>query len=179
MVAGKVAGGDVGTAVYLVFLISMVGTASWLTWFAIRRRREPALLSGAAYRGLASWLILVGAGVFALGVVRGRPLTMFLALLGLGFGANMWRLALARERGPRWWLAQHMNGATLNFIATHDSFLALGVGSVIPEIRQPVPRMLVAVTITVTALLLRAWRGRRELRPRAQPIVAPRRAGAA
>ena len=40
-----------------------------------------------------------------------------------------------------------MNGAMLNFIATHDSFIALGIGSVVPELRQPVARMLIAAGV--------------------------------
>jgi hypothetical protein len=56
-----------------------------------------------------------------------------------------------------------MNGAMLNFIATHDSFLALGVGSLIPEIRHSVPRMMVALTITAIAIGLRLWLGQRHI----------------
>jgi len=160
MVAGKVAHGDMGSAVFFVFLISMVGTASWLTWFSIRRHRDPARLTGLAYRSLATWLIVAGVAVLTLGVARAFPLAIFLSLLGLGFGANMWRLALRPDRGERFWLAHHMNGAMLNFMATHDSFLALGVGSIVPELRHPVPRMLVAVVVVGTGLLLRAWQGR-------------------
>ena len=159
MVAGKAAAGDAGRAIFLSFLISMVGTASWLTWFSIRRR-EPRTLAGTTYRVLATWLILAGLGLFPLGVARRAPLTMFLSLLGAGFGANMWRLALGRP-GGRWWLSQHMNGAMLNFIATHDSFLALGVGSVVPELRQGVPRMCIAVGLTAAAIVARVVLGRR------------------
>ena len=91
-----------------------------------------------------------------LGVTRGAPADdAAVGSWALAFGANMWRLALAPVRDPRWWLAQHMNGAMLNFIATHDSFLALGVGSVVPELRQPVPRMLVAAVVIATGLTLR------------------------
>jgi len=161
MVAGKAVSGDPGIAIFLAFLISMVGTASWLMWFSIRRRREPEALTGGVYRGLALWLMLAGGSLFVLGASRGLPLTMFLSLLGVGFGANMWRLALAPARDGRWWLAHHMNGAMLNFIATHDSFLALGVGTVVPALRQGLPRMLVAVTVTILGLSLRVWMARR------------------
>jgi len=160
MVAGKALQGDPALAIFLAFLVSLVGTASWLMWFSVRRRREPERFLGGTYRGLATWLAAAGVALFGLGVARGLPLVMFLSLLGVGFGANMWRLALAPVRDPRWWLAHHMNGAMLNFIATHDSFLALGVGTVVPELRQPVPRMLVAVGVTVAGLLLRAWSAR-------------------
>jgi hypothetical protein len=160
MVAGRAQMGDPGLAIFLAFLISLVGTASWLMWFAVRRKRDPGGFTGPLYRGLASWLMLAGAALLALGMVRNRPLMMLLSLLGLGFGANMWRLALAKTHDARWWLGQHMNGAMLNFIATHDSFIALGIGSVVPELRQGVPRMLIAATLILIAVALRASRGR-------------------
>jgi hypothetical protein len=161
MVAGKAIAGDSGTAIFLAFLISMVGTASFLTWFSFRYRREPDRLLGFSYRALATWLIAAGIALFTLGVTRTAPLMMFLSLLGVGFGANMWRLALARERRGRWWVAHHTNGVMLNFIATHDSFIALGIGSVLPELRERVPRMLVAAGITAVALSIRIYLGKR------------------
>ena len=91
---------------------------------------------------------------------------MLLSCLGLAFGVNMWRLALARVRDGRWWMMQHRNGAMLNFIATHDSFLALGMGSVVPELRQPVPRMLIAATVIACGVALRVRLARRPLQAR-------------
>jgi hypothetical protein len=164
MAVGRALEGDVGIAFYLTFLVSMVGTASWLMWFAIRYKENEQRLLGRTYRILATWLIVVGLATFSIGVMRAGPLTMFLSLLGVGFGANMWRLALVRTGVRNWWLQHHMNGTTLNFIATHDSFLALGVGSLIPEIRHSVPRMTVALTATAVAIGLRLWLGRRHLR---------------
>ena len=162
MVAGKALEGDPGVAIFLGFLISMVGTASWLMWFSIRYRRDRERLLGPVYRGLASWLIVSGLALFGLGVARGAALMMLLSLLGVGFGANMWRLTLAPARDGRWWLAHHMNGAMLNFIATHDSFIALGLGSVVPEIRHSVPRMLVAACVIAIGLSLRIGVSRRQ-----------------
>lgn len=162
MVAGKALEGDPAIAIFLVFLISMVGTASWLMWFSIRYRRDPDRLVGPVYRGLASWLIVSGLALFGLGVARGVALIMVLSLLGVGFGANMWRLALAPKRDGRWWLAHHLNGAMLNFIATHDSFIALGLGSVVPEIRHSVPRMLVAASLIAIGIGLRITLSRRQ-----------------
>jgi hypothetical protein len=178
MVAGKALQGDPGLAIFLAFLVSLVGTASWLMWFSIRRRREPERFLGGTYRVLATWLMVAGVALFGLGIARGRPLVMFLSLLGVGFGANMWRLALDPVRDPRWWLRHHMNGAMLNFIATHDSFFALGVGTVVPELRQPVPRMLVAAGVTAAGLLLRAWMARGPVvpvAPAARPVEPGRR----
>jgi hypothetical protein len=164
MVAGRAARGDPAGGIFLAFLISLVGAASWVMWFSIEYRRTPERLAGPVYRTFAAWLVLTGAALFAVGAWRREPLMMFLSLVGGGFGANMWRLARPRAGDARWWLAQHMNGAALNFIATHDSFLALGLGSVVPGIRHSVPRMLVAVGVTTAGIGLRIWLGRRHLR---------------
>ena len=161
MVAGKALQGDPGAAIFLAFLISLVGTASWLMWFAIRFKQDQGRLHGRLYRGLASWLVIAGAALLAQGVARGAPLMMLLSCLGIAFGLNMWRLAVVRVRDRRWWLGQHMNGAMLNFIATHDSFFALGIGSVVPELRQPVPRMLIAASVITIGVALRLAASRR------------------
>jgi len=160
MVAGRVLQGDVGSAIFLAFLISMVGTASWLTWYSIRFRREADRLLGLTYRSFASWLMVSGLALCALGIARREPLMILLPLLGVGFGTNMWRLLLEPRRDGGWWLAQHMNGAMLNFIATHDSFIALGIGSVLPELHRPVPRMLVAAGVITVGIVLRVAFGR-------------------
>ena len=52
-------------------------------------------------------------------------------------------------------MRQHLNGAMLNFIATHDSFIALGIGTIVPELRQPVERMLIAAGVITAGLVLR------------------------
>ncbi len=176
MVAAKALEGDIGSAIFFVFLISMVGTASWLMWFSIRYRREQERLLGHVYRGLASWLMISGLALFCLGVARGAALMMLLSLLGVGFGTNMWRLALAPERDGRWWLAHHMNGAMLNFIATHDSFIALGLGSIVPELRHSVPRMLVAAGVIVIGVTLRIRLDRRHTAVPRLDVSQPRRA---
>jgi hypothetical protein len=56
-----------------------------------------------------------------------------------------------------------MNGVMLNFIASHDSFLALGIGSMVPELRQGVPRMLIAAGLIAIGIVLRRYFGRRYL----------------
>jgi hypothetical protein len=134
-----------------------------LTWFAIRFKRDEQRLHGVVYRGLASWLATAGVALLGLGIHRGVPLMMLLSCVGVAFGFNMWRLALSPARDAKWWLGQHMNGVTLNFIATHDSFIALGIGTVLPELRQPVERMLIAAGVIATALVLRAAASRRFL----------------
>lgn len=161
MVAGRAVQGDPGVAIFLAFLISMVGTASWLTWFSIRLKHDDRRLHGAIYRCLASWLVIAGVALLGLGISRGMPLMMLLSCLGVAFGLNMWRLALTPSRDKRWWLEQHMNGVMLNFIATHDSFIALGVGTVVAELRQPVARMLIAAGVIAAGLVLRAAASRR------------------
>jgi hypothetical protein len=174
MVAGKAfQEGSPGMAIYILFLISMVGTACWLMWFAVRNKRDRRRLLGPTYRTLATLLIVFGTAVLLITIAINRPVGIFLSLLGIAFGANMWRLVFVKQTDGRWWLQHHMNGVMLNFIATHDSFIALGIGSLVPELRLSVPRMLIAATITVIAISLRIWYGKRWLQrsPRV-PVAA-------
>src|SRR5262245_59010362 len=53
MVAGRALRGDPGAAVFLAFLISIVGTASWVMWFSIRLQHDERRLHGITYRMLA------------------------------------------------------------------------------------------------------------------------------
>src|SRR5688572_17166373 len=41
MVAARIRDGNPGGALFFTFLITMVATASWLTWFSVRRKRDP------------------------------------------------------------------------------------------------------------------------------------------
>ena len=54
---GNAVQGDPGAAVFLGFLISLVGTASWLMWFSIRYKQDEVRFHGLIYRALArgSW----------------------------------------------------------------------------------------------------------------------------
>jgi hypothetical protein len=160
MLLARLSVGDTSTAAWIGLLIIFIGTSAWLAWSSIRRKQSAALLTGGVYRLLAS--LNLGAGLLMVGLffVARFPLILILSSIGFAQGTMMWRLVLRGPRDRRWWLQQHMNAAAVNFAATHDSFLSLAVGSVVPVLREPWPRALIAVSVLSLALVLRIWLGR-------------------
>jgi hypothetical protein len=156
--------GDTSPAAFIGILTVFLGTSAWLAWSSIRHKRNVALLTGRVYKLLASLNLVAGVLMVGLFFVARFPLILILSSVGFVLGTTMWRLALRGPRDRRWWLEQHMNAAAVNFAATHDSFLSLAVGSVIPVLREPWPRALIAVSVLSLALVLRIWMGRLYLR---------------
>jgi hypothetical protein len=164
MLVGRVSQGDTSTAAWIGILMIFLGTSAWLAWASIRHKRSVALLTGHVYKVLASLNLIAAALMIGLFLATGFPLILILSSVGFAMGTTMWRLVLQGPRDRRWWLEQHMNAAAVNFAATHDSFLSLAVGSVIPVLREAWPRALIAVGVLSLALVLRMWMGRLYLR---------------
>jgi hypothetical protein len=164
MLVGRLRLGDTSTAAWIGILMIFLGTSAWLSWSSIRHKQSEPLLTGRVYKLLAS--LNLGAALLMVGlfVVTRFPLILILSSVGFVLGSTMWRLVLRGPRDQRWWLEQHMNAAAVNFAATHDSFLSLAVGSVVPLLREPWPRALIAVCVLSLALALRIWMGRGYLR---------------
>jgi len=163
MLVGEVGRGRAPAAAWIGILIIFIGTSAWLAWSSIRQQHSVALLTGGVYKVLASLNLVAGVLMVGLFAVTGFPLVLILSSVGFAMGLAMWRLVLRGPTHPRWWLEQHMNAAAVNFAATHDSFLSLAVGSVIPVLREPWPRALIAASVLSLALVLRIWMGRRHL----------------
>ena len=166
MLRARLSVGDTSTAAFIGILIIFIGTSAWLAWSSIRHKQSVALLTGRVYKLLAS--LNLGAGLLMVGLflVARFPLILILSSVGFAQGTTMWRLVLRGSRDRRWWLEQHLNAAAVNFAATHDSFLSLAVGSVVPVLREPWPRAFIAVSVLSLALVLRIWMGRVYLRSR-------------
>jgi hypothetical protein len=160
MLLGRLSHGDTSTAVWIGLLMIFIGTSAWLAWSSIRQQQNVALLTGRLYKVLALFNIAAGVLMVGLFFLTRFPLILILSSVGFAMGTAMWRLVLRGPRDHRWWLEQHMNAAAVNFAATHDSFLSLAVGSVIPVLREPWPRALIAVSVLSAALVLRIWMGR-------------------
>jgi hypothetical protein len=160
MLVARLRVGDASTAAFISILIVFIGTSAWLAWSSIRHKRDVELLTGRVYKLLASLNLVAGVLMVGLFFIARFPLILILSSVGFVLGTTMWRLALRGPRDHRWWLEQHMNAAAVNFAATHDSFLSLAVGSVVPVLREPWPRALIAVSVLSLALVLRIWMGR-------------------
>jgi hypothetical protein len=167
-VAVAVIEGRAAQVMLLSYLLMVTLTAAWLTWRSVRDRRDFTRYTGILFRGLGTVIALLGVVILYLSTTAGSAArSVFLAgasLVGIISGSNMLMLARSGSADKRWWLAQHLNGAALNFAATHASFFGIGLVKLMPEFRGPWLPTLSQLTILALALVLRLWIGRRYFR---------------
>ena len=155
--------GEYLQVVRLPYVMLIASTAVWVAWRAIRDRLDPARFSGRVFRLLAFAMIASGVVFFGVGVRAGNLMTIGFALVGLVFGGAMLAFAVRGPTGPRWWLAWHLNGVCLLFAATHDSFLSLGLRSLVPQLQGDAMRYLIFYSVLGLAIGARFWLGRKYL----------------
>jgi len=116
--------------VFLVYLWVLTVTSTWLSWRAIRDKRDWKKFAGPVFHvlmwaNLASALVVVVTGVFFAESMQ--VIIVSFSIVGfLGFW-QMRRFARQAPSDPRWWLEQHLGGMIGNGVATHIAFLASGL----------------------------------------------------
>lgn len=149
--------------VFLSFLLILVATTIWCGWRAIRDKRDFARYTGRVYRVLA-WLNVVGgAALLAFGAMRGQPVFIAFAFVGLLVGRGMLRLVKDGPQHPRWWLQEHLNAMIGNGVATHIAFLLIGLPRLIPAAQGAVLFYIAWLAPLAAAIAARWWLGRRYL----------------
>ncbi|HRG15285.1 MAG TPA: hypothetical protein PLB00_04785 [Pseudomonadota bacterium] len=126
--------GKVVSASFLSYLIVITAAASWSSWRAIRDKRDWQRFTGPVFRALAVLSTLSGVAIFALGYVRGIPLFMGFAFVGISVGIGAWRDLRRGPEDAKWWLRQHYRAMMGNGVATHIAFLGLGLPRLLPEL---------------------------------------------
>ena len=168
MAAGMAVGGQGKRAMFNVYVTLISVTSVWIAWRCIEDRSDVD-----RYRGLVCKLLcglLGGYGLFVLSLAprmdhpaRVAMVAAF-ALLGLAVSASLlWRIVRGADH-PRWRLSEHLTGMALNFGATHASFSILGLGLLVPQVKEPWTRTAILVSWMLSALVVRLWAGRRFLR---------------
>ena len=157
--------GEYLQVVRLPYVMLIASTAVWVAWRAIRDRQEPARFTGRVFRLLAFAMIASGLVFFGIGVRVDNFMTIGFALVGLVFGGAMLAFALRGPASPRWWLGWHINGVCLLFAATHDSFLSLGLRSLLPQLQGESMRYLIFYSVLGLAIAARIWLGWKYLAP--------------
>ena len=114
------------SAVFLLFLGVITGTALWNGWRVLRAKRDPA-----RYVTAMHWLVALlnlggGAGMVALGVAAQVPLFYAFAPVGFILGGGMLGIALRRPTDRQYWLYEHFGGMIGSGIASHVAFFAFG-----------------------------------------------------
>jgi hypothetical protein len=126
--------------VFLLYLLILTATSVWLSWRAVRDRRNWPQFTGPVYRGLAWLNLLGGATVLAMAVWLGSGTSIIMAafsLIGIANFVQMRRFGRTAPANPDWWLRQHMNAMIGNGVATHIAFLIIGLPRLLPMLGGP------------------------------------------
>ena len=159
--------------VFLLYLLVITCTSTWLSWRAIRDRRDWARYVGPAYRALM-WLNLgAGAGIALFGLFvadRMQLIIVSFSLIGISTFASMRRFALQPPTEARWWMRQHLRAMLGNGVATHIAFLSIVLPRLLPMLQGPVFQNLAWLAPLGVAAVAGVYLGRKYL-------GAPGRAG--
>lgn len=180
LVVQRVLLGHPVAAMFLGYLLVIVGTTVWLAWRAIRDRHDPARYLGRVHRALAVANPLAGLAVLGIGLRHGQPLLIGFAFIGLLTGIDMWRRRRLIPAQPRWWMEEHYRAMVGNGAATHVAFLAIGLPRLLPDLGGSALFYAAWFAPVVLAFVARAWLDRR-YRVAARPASAatPREPAAA
>lgn len=121
-------------AAFLIYLTIFVGTHCWTAWRAVREKGNRQAYCGLVYRVLAVVNLCAGLAILGLGAATGRVLLIGFSFAGIFAGAANLGFAYRGSTEDRWWLREHTRGMLNNAIATHISFLTLGLGRLVPSI---------------------------------------------
>lgn len=158
-------GSQIG-ALFLTYLLLLVGNACWSAWRAIRDRRDRATYYGPMYWFMAATVGLSGLAIVALGTRIGAPLLMVFGSVGV-FGAigalRSWRRA---PHDPKWWLREHYGAMIGNGVATHIAFFSVGLRNAFPGLDPAIVQNLAWFVPLAGALVAGVWLNRKYGRSR-------------
>lgn len=160
--------------VFLLYLLVIVSTSTWVSWRAIRDKRDWARFTGPVYRGLAALNLASGLGVLAMALFwAGKSQAIFLgfSVIGVLGGTSMLRFVRQAPSDPRWWLKEHFAAMIGNGVATHIAFLAIGLPKLWPMLAGPTLQNLAWLGPLAMAVVARLWLGRK-YSPRTAPMPA-------
>lgn len=133
-------GPGIAIGFFLMYLLVITITSVWLSWRAIRDKRDWARYTGPVHRALM-WLNLAsGVGVALVGLFladRMQVVIVSFSLIGITTFISMRRFAAQPPTEPRWWMRQHLNAMLGNGVATHIAFLSIGLPKLMPWIAGP------------------------------------------
>lgn len=152
--------------IFLLYLWVITITSVWVSWRAIRDKRDWARFTGPVYRGLAVLNLASGAVVLALGLFfasQSQLIFIAFSLVGLLGGIGMLRFTRRAPTQPRWWLEEHLGAMIGNGVATHIAFLSIGLPKLLPMLAGPLLQNLAWLAPLAAAVLARIYLGRKFL----------------
>ena len=139
------------------YLLVITSTSCWLSWRAIRDKRDFARYTGPIYRMLAVLNLVAGVGIFVVGISIGSTLFSGFSLIGVYIGFDMFRTRRRGPDGPLWWRGEHIAGMLGNGVATHIAFLSIGLPKLLPMLAGGTLQMLAWFGPLAIATVLGIW----------------------
>lgn len=124
--------GNAVVGTFLLYLIVITGTPTWLAWRAIRDKQSFKAFTGPVYRALAGLNLIAGAIVFYFGLRFDTFLLIGFSAVGALGGVFMLRYALIPQTDRMWYLSRHYGAIIGCGVATHVAFLNLGLSRLVP-----------------------------------------------
>lgn len=137
-----IARGGKGIAIgcFLLYLLVITTTSVWLSWRAIRDKRDWVRYTGRVHHVLM-WLNLAsGIGVVMVGLFLAEGMQLIIvsfSLIGILTFVRMRRFAGQPPVETRWWMRQHLSAMLGNGVATHIAFLSIGLPKLLPWLQGP------------------------------------------
>jgi hypothetical protein len=166
-------------ATFNVYISLVAATSVWMAWRSIVDRDNVNAFRGIVCKTLCAVLTAYAAFLLFVIVPKIEPaavkvMVVAFAVLGLATsGSLLYRIVRGADH-KLWWLSDHLTAMALNFGATHSSMTILGLGSLVPAVKDPAIRSTILIGWIVAALVVRLWAGQRFLkpsRPREQAIT--------
>ena len=165
--------------VFLLYLLVISCTSVWLSWRAIRDKRDWARYVGPAYRALMWLNLAAGAGIALFGLLvadRMQLIIVSFSLIGISTFVRMRRFAAQPPTEPRWWMREHLNAMLGNGVATHIAFLSIGLPKLLPWLAGPVFQNVAWLAPLGVAALAGVYLGRKYLGASGRAKGLPQRA---
>ncbi len=156
-------------ATFNVYITLVAATSVWMAWRSIVDRDNVNAFRGIVCKTLCAVLTVYALFLLFVIVPKVEPfavkvMVVAFAVLGLATtGSLLYRIVRGADH-KQWWLSDHLTAMALNFGATHSSMTILGLGSVVPALKDPVARTTILIGWIIAALLVRLWAGRRFLK---------------
>ncbi len=126
--------GQTTWAVFLAYLVILVGINCLNAWRAIRYRADFPGYANMGFRAGAVVLGLAGLAVVAVGLKHGAPILIAFGAIG---PLAAWQSLKLAQRGPsdrQWWLRSHFGAMIGNGVATHIAFFQIGLARLFADL---------------------------------------------
>lgn len=148
-------------ALFLTYLLVLVGNSTWSSWRAVRDRTDRAAYFGGMHWFIVGLTAVTGMMMIALGVQVGSPLLQVFGGVGVIGGIVSWRSWKRAPSDPKWWLKEHYSAMIGNGVATHIAFFAIGLRNALPFLDPQVQQMLAWFTPLAGSLIASWWLNRK------------------